>query len=129
MAGVAPPLTQQLRLCSLHAVSVSSILPGSDCSNFSDTWSGGGLKLKSYPALRGTKMLVGISLFPAASLTDPAPKPTCPGNEPCVLGQGHVASLLRSDLRRSLFNASGCCDHPDLIIGSVPASAAVYKFK
>lgn len=33
-----------------------------------------------------------------------------------VLGQGHVASLLTSDLRRSLFNASGCCDHPNLII-------------
>lgn len=34
----------------------------------------------------------------------------------CVLGQRHVASLLMSDLRRLPFNASGCCDHPDLII-------------
>lgn len=44
------------------------------------------------------------------------PNLKCPSNELCVLGRGHVASLLVSDLRRSLFNACGCCDHPDLIV-------------
>lgn len=65
---------------------------------------------------RGIWKLVEISLFFCGASTHPAPKLKCLLNELYVLGQGHVASLLTSDLRRSLFNASGCCDHPDLII-------------
>lgn len=61
-------------------------------------------------------MLEEISLFFCFVSTDLAPKLKCLSKELRVLGQGHAISLLMSDLRRSLFNASGCYDHPDLII-------------
>lgn len=93
----------------------------SDWSNFSDkqgagqNWTKGEELLP--PVWRGRKMLRKIRLYLCSVPNDLALELKCLSNElTCVLGQSHVTSLFCYDLGRSLFNASGYYDHPDLII-------------